>query len=453
MRSHQLATPLQPPRWRSWSRSSPTTRSLAKLGCLLAVLAAWLARADYADIVRQFEQIRSQSVWPVQGSTLDDIEETFGPRRQPSAGGAYDWHRGIDIDGGHGTNILAAFPGEFQKYVYFASGGWTLVLKHKFPKSVTHMGKSFDTFYTWYLHLNDDFTPAWVKDAQSAGTHPTVTAGMPIAIMGTSGQGPGEAYALHLHFEVRVATQNSLEAQIANYATNSPSYYGFDPHMHPLLLFPPVRHRWSVNSVQAPSDTLDGIYDIVSDNDDQPTLNRVEVACVDLATGLDVAYHALDLNQRIGFDASTNPLLDARDLTKPYFQPDWFIDQQTDYRTQVVIPKSFFTTHAAPGRAWRVIVRDIWGQAAEFPTPAVKVSTTSNGGDPASLQLSWPTIHGPLLFVERATNLNMAQPWSWTPTGTTPTINAAGEAVTEFQMVLPIERTPGTSGILRLREP
>lgn len=432
-------------------------RTILILGCLLAATAAETMRADYAALVAQFSQIRTQSVWPVQGSSPDDIEETFGPRRQPSAGGAYDWHRGIDIDGGHGTNILAAFPGEFQKYVYFTSGGWTVVLKHRFPQTVTYMGKSFDTFYTWYMHLNDDFTPAWVKDAQNAGTHPAVTAGMPIAIMGTSGQGPGEAYALHLHFEMRVATQNSLEAQIANYATNSPSYYGFDPHMHPLLLFPPVRHRWNVSMIQAPSATLDGVYDITSDNDDQPTLNRVEVACVDLATGLDVATYPLDLNQRIGFDASTNPLLDTRDFTKPYFQPDWFIDQQTDYRTQIVIPKSYFAAYStasasAPGRGWRVIVRDIWGRAAEFPTPAITVSATSGGGDPASLRLSWPTVHGPLMFIERATNLNVAQPWSWTPTGIAPTINAAGAAA-EFQLVLPIARTAGTSGILRLREP
>ncbi|HLP24954.1 MAG TPA: hypothetical protein VK477_04705, partial [Acidobacteriota bacterium] len=80
-------------------------RALLTFSALLALLPAAL-RAGYEDIVNAFTTIRTATNFPVEGKTFNDIEETFGPRRQPSLSGSYDWHRGIDIDGAGGENIL-----------------------------------------------------------------------------------------------------------------------------------------------------------------------------------------------------------------------------------------------------------------------------------------------------------------------------------------------------------
>jgi len=344
---------------------------LIRLLLALACLAPAVALAQYAEILRQFETIRTRTVWPVRGGSPDDIEETFGPRRQPSNQGAYDWHRGIDIDHASGRIVVAALDGEFSRYTEFASGGWTVILRHPFPEPIQHEGKTLSYFYTFHMHLEDALTPAFIKEAQANGTRPAVKAGDQIAHMGNSGQGPGGAYAVHLHFELRVGTQNSLENQLANFTPGSASYYGFDPHFHPLLLFPPGRSDILIEPVGAPSPEGEEQFLITLGDDDWPILNQARVDLCALETGAVLKSHTLDLNRRIGFDPSNTPSLDARDFTKPYFAPLYFVDAQTNYQTQLVVPAAFKQSVGGTPAMVRVVVRDIWGKSVQFPTPRV----------------------------------------------------------------------------------
>lgn len=407
--------------------------SLALLGGMTVA-----SRADYAELVGRFEAIRSHTHWPVQGGGFDDIEETFGPRRQPSNNGAYDWHRGIDIDGAHGRVIVAAADGEFVKYTYSTSGGWTVVLKHPFDPPVEYGGRMLTAFYTWYLHLDDAGTPEWIKVAQTNAARPAVSGGQVIGTMGNSGQGPGGAYAVHLHFELRAGTQSSLEFQLENYTTNSASFYGFDPHMHPLLLFPPLPGGPEVTRTQAPSPDTDGRYLLRVPNDDNPDLNRVEVRLIDRTTGIAVRSHVLDLNQRTGFDASTTATLDTRDLLQPYLAPLYFTDAQTDYQTELVVPREFGIPGMGDRHAVHVIVADLWGRTAEHPGPPALQMTRSG----ASIRLSWPTSHWGFTLHQADA---LPPGGAWSPVTIPPSVEAE-----RFQ----VEVAPAAgTGYYRLRRP
>jgi len=366
---------------------SPKFRGgLLRILLALACLSPARGRAQYAEILGQFETIRANSVWPVRGGSPDDIEETFGPRRQPSNQGAYDWHRGIDIDHASGRIVVAAVDGEFLRYTEFASGGWTVILRHPFPQPIQYEGKTLAYFYTFYMHLEDAQTPPFIKEAQANGTRPAVKAGDQIAHMGNSGQGPGGAYAVHLHFELRVGTQNSLESQIATFPPGSASFYGYDPHFHPLLLYPPGESRVTVEPSAPSAPQGDDRFLLTLSNDDWPILNHVRVDLYEMGTGVVLQSHTLDLNRRTGFDASNTPSLDQRDLTKPHFAPLYFVDAQANYQTELVVPLAFKQS-AGPGPAGvRVVARDIWGRSAQFPDPDLRMF--SEPGHP--LRVVWP---------------------------------------------------------------
>lgn len=375
--------------------------ALAVLGGIVVT-----SRADYPELVRRFEAIRNHTHWPVQGGGFDDIEETFGPRRQPSNNGAYDWHRGIDIDGAHGRVIVAAADGELVKYTFSTSGGWTVVLKHPFDPPVEYRGRMLSSYYTWYLHQDDAQVPEWIKVAQTNGARPSVAGGQVIGYMGNSGQGPGESYAIHLHFELRVGTQSSLEFQLANYATNNASFYGFDPHMHPLLLYPQLPGSPELECTQPLSADQDAHYLLRVPNDENPDLNRAEVRIIDRDTGMVVSSHVLDLNQRAGFDASATATLDGRDFLKPYFAPLYFTDAQTDYKTEIVVPRDFASPWIGNRYAVHVIVRDIWGRTGEHPgPPTLRIDRTG-----VAQELAWSTAHWGF-ELERNDSIAVNAPW------------------------------------------
>ena len=407
-------------------------------GLAISSLAVGRLRADHAELVQRFLAIGSGAVWPVQGGGFDDIEETFGPRRQPSNNGAYDWHRGIDIDGAHGRWIVAAWGGEFVKYTYSTSGGHTVVLKHFFDAPVEFGGRSLSAFYTWYLHLEDSQVPPWVKDAEANGLRPAVTAGQVIGYMGNSGQGPGGAYAVHLHFELRVGTQSSLEFQLANFATNSASFYGFDPHVHPLLLFPPQPSPPLIALTQSLSPATDARYLLAVPDDDNPDLNRVEVRVIDRATGHVARAHVLDLNTRAGFDATSTPALDSQDLSKPYFAPLYFTDAQADFQTEVVVPRTFLESLEGEAYGLHVMVADIWGRTAEHPAPpALRIEA-----GPGTVNLDWPVEHWGFQL-ERSSPEGLGETWSLVE-------GAPSVGGNMFRRTLPAENG---AGFLRLRRP
>lgn len=349
-----------------------------RAGCARCAFAAALAllpltaRAGYEEVVNAFTAIRTNTSFPVEGKTFNDVEETFGPRRQPSLSGSYDWHRGIDIDGVGGENIRAVYAAQFEKLDYSASAGNYVVLKHTLPSSVA-FGPNPDkatwtTFYTYYMHLSDDSVTlinnaGWTKgDAIAKDTT--------IGHLGNSGGSGGETYAMHLHFELRFGTSNPLENQIAVGGLTATDAW-FDPHLHPMLLFNPndaTLRGASSGTGYAQSLTLlaagthaDGLtFQYTSSVDELPLLNRFDVQVREIASGNVVQSHTLDFDQRLGFDASTNALLDTRDLTQPYSAPQYFEDTDTSFESQLVVPTAWLGAYNTSAYAVTVTASDIW---------------------------------------------------------------------------------------------
>lgn len=376
--------------------------SLRALLLLLPFTAALLpsTRADYADIVAAFLSIRDDTIFPVPGATFDDIEETFGPRAQPSLAGSYDWHRGIDIDGALGADVVAAYDGTFEKIDYSTSAGNYVVIKHTLPTSVT-FGPNPDhdtwtTFYTYYLHLTDE-TVTFIQN-QNWAKGDAISAGTVIGYLGATGTSGGTPYAPHLHFELRFGTSNPLENQIAVGGLSTTDAW-FDPHLHPLLLFNPadpvLRGASSASTYAQTLALLDPaatsgeipasrVVLYTSSLDELPILNALQIAVRDTATDTVVASHVLDFNQRIGFDASTNELLDTRDFSVPFLVPDAFTDSATDYTTRLYIPDSWLAAYNLPGYVIDITATDIWGAAtslsfAAVPEPAASAALAGLG--------------------------------------------------------------------------
>lgn len=362
-------------------------RTLLTFSALLALLPA-AARASYEDIVNAFTTIRTNTSFPVEGKTFNDVEETFGPRRQPSLSGSYDWHRGIDIDGAGGENILAVYDAQFEKLDYSASAGNYVVLKHTLPSSVAFGSnpdkQTWTTFYTYYMHLSADSVTLINDAGWTKGT--AITKGTTIGHLGNSGGSGGETYAMHLHFELRFGTSNPLENQIAVGGLTSTDAW-FDPHMHPLLLFNPndptlrgassgATYGQSLSLLAAGTHADGMTFGYTSSLDELPLLNRFDVQVREIASGNVVLSHTLDFNQRLGFDASTNALLDTRDLTQPYSAPQYFEDADTTFSSQLVVPTSWLGSYNSAAYSVTVTASDIWLSSTALTVTAVPEPST-----------------------------------------------------------------------------
>lgn len=309
-----------------------------------------------SDLQTTFATLRANAVWPVQGGVLDAITSTFGPRIKVSTS-AYDWHRGIDIDAPEGTPVLSVLGGTFFGIRNYADGGSTVILKHEFPNPVSFQGRTLTSFYTYSMHLST--IESSLVAAAATNQTPVVAKGAQIGTVGHS----GTAIDDHLHLEVRVGSPYSLEWQLQNptsqYGANN---FGFDPHVHPLLLVPPATtHGMGLTLRQTPTATRDGRVRFTAD-DDRPLLNRMTVTIVRKSDGRVMNSHTLDLNLRLGFDATTNAALDTPTTTKPYFSPLPF-GTVSPYATELVIPKSWVGTFSGSKFRTTVTATDIWGNS------------------------------------------------------------------------------------------
>lgn len=198
-------------------------------------LSAQITSSEYTSFLPEFSALHGSSVFPVLGKSLDDVESTFGPRVQISTN-LYDFHRGIDVHGMEGDDILAVTDGVFWEYREFMAGGFTVILRHDFSTPVTLNVSQYHHYFTYCMHLNDVGTQpvinGWVEEKNNPGNGQVITAGQHIGEMGNSGSSGGAAYADHLHMELRVGTTNSLQFQ-----TDVPesTQHGSDPHLHSLL--------------------------------------------------------------------------------------------------------------------------------------------------------------------------------------------------------------------------
>lgn len=339
-------------------RSLGAAIALALLASVSLGSGASAIAAPTTDLVSAFTDLRASAVWPVQGGVADAMTSTFGPRIKVSTG-LYDWHRGIDLDAPEGTPVLATLDGTFFDITTYADGGLTVILKHTFPTPVLFQGKTLSSFYTFHMHLSA--VAPELEAAQAAGLRPSVAKGSVIGAVGHSGTAVDD----HLHFEVRVGTPYSLEWQLAHptsvYGANT---WGFDPHVHPMLLATPAAtHGMALTLTQAPG-KRDGIVRFSAD-DDQPLLDRVLVTIVRKSDGRVMATHTLALDERIGFDATTNAALDTPTTTKPYFSPQPF-GTRSPYVTDVVIPKAFVGTAYGTKYRTTITATDIWGRAVQL---------------------------------------------------------------------------------------
>ncbi|MFM2096333.1 MAG: hypothetical protein RIS70_3457 [Planctomycetota bacterium] len=198
-----------------------------------------------------------------------------------------------------------------------------------------------------------------LQAAATAGQTPAVAQGYQVGQVGHSGTALGD----HLHWEIRVGTPYSLEWQLQNptsqYGANN---FGFDPHVNPMLLTVPTSTNTLAATVTTkPTSKIDGRVLITTD-DEQTLFNRVQVTIVNKSTKLTVANHTLDLNERLGFNATTNALLDTPDKTKPYIAPISFGTSATVWSTDLVIPKSWVGSSFGTKFLTTVTLTDIWGR-------------------------------------------------------------------------------------------
>lgn len=314
--------------------------------------------AQVTDLTTAFASLRANTLWPVQGGTFDAMTSTFGPRIKVSTG-TYDWHRGIDLDVLEGTPVRAPLDGTFFGIRNYVDGGLTVILRHTFPTPVVHQGRTLTYYYTFYMHLSS-VDPA-LQQAEAAGQTPAVPKGYVIGAGGHSGSAVDD----HLHWELRVGTPYSLEWQLQNptsqYGFNN---FGFDPHVHPMLLTVPyTAHGMGLSILRKPGRTTGTIR--FSANDDQPLLNRVLVQIKRRSDNRIMATHTLDFNLRTGYDATSTPALDTPNTSKPYMSPLPF-GTASPYVTDIMIPPTFVGAYYGTKFLTTVLVHDIWGRSTQI---------------------------------------------------------------------------------------
>lgn len=365
-------------------------RSLTMKKLILLLLcftvSALTARAAFEDIVNYFDNLNdADTTFPVPAKVFNDVESAFGPRLQVSVGGVYDWHRGIDIDGGSVGDpvgvydVVAAADGEFYDFRTTSRGGYIVILRHSFSQPQTYNGQNLNYYYTWYLHLADDgvggtFTDDssdiinnnnWVAVTDNNGPATVIPMGTKLGLLGDTGTpSGGGTYAPHLHFELRVGSNASLDFQLKNLQTTQ---WGFDPHVNPMLLFEPYTYGPGANAYElevAVDGTVEALEDVTVavdvTNDDMPVFDKVEVVIRDKETQTEQTSHTLGLNEREGFDASTNENLDIRDTSVPYVDPESFLSSATEWGTTIVLPKEWLFAYDQRHEAV-ITVTDIWG--------------------------------------------------------------------------------------------
>ncbi len=317
---------------------------------------AHAATLDTTTIQNALQTVATSSTWPVKGTTMKDLEATFGPRIKVATQ-AYDFHRGIDIKATLGTPVLAAVSGKLLKVDTYPDGGTTVIVSHTFPSPVSYAGKKLTTYYTLYMHLNS--VDPVILAASNRKLHPTVKAGQVIGTVGHSGNG---AVGDHLHFELRVGTYCTLEFQLANPASSCSIGYGFDPAMHALWLFPEqIGVLPTITMLTAPTALQDGMFNW-SNIHEQPVLNRIEL----YPTGSNTALSILDLNTRTGFDPKTTSALDKPTMTVPYLSPLSFSTSTVRYSTNIVIPKSFYAPLLKTYQHYTLKTTNIWGRIMTY---------------------------------------------------------------------------------------
>lgn len=278
--------------------------------------------------------------------------------------------------------IVAPLDGYFYDYRTTSSGGNIVILEHNISElgggALTYNDKSVTKFYTWYLHFWDDETAAngtSTDDLVSGYTKgDAISRGTQIGVMGQS----GTTTNTHLHFEVRIGTNNSLEYQTNNPGSNQ---WGFDPHLNPMLLFAPSGYTQSLSQSAGTIGSTDLTFDYTINDDDYPVFNTVSALIRNTMTQAEIASHVLDLNQRTGFDATSTDDLDTQVTSLLHIVPSLSPFSTTDWKTHFIVPESWLSGNYDQGYELVMTATNIWGTSvsstvalSSIPEPAQAVS-------------------------------------------------------------------------------
>jgi len=142
-----------------------------------------------------------------------------------------------------------------------------------------------------------------------------VEAGSTIATIGMTGTTPSP-----LHHEVCIGSRCSLQRALENKESTC-NTFNYDPQIHPLLIYPQASVGDSDVKVEYRVDLSDNDSKVVrvSPPDSNPKVNVYRIFIVVAACTNEIRNsHELDLNLRIGFDATTTIMLDTVETNFPY---------------------------------------------------------------------------------------------------------------------------------------
>lgn len=287
-----------------------------------------------------------QLQWPVNFTEpWKHINSTFGPRLKTSENNRYDFHRGIDILGTTTDPVLAMADGTvFRVYEdndanspYLDSGN-VVIIKHTLTTPYYFHNQDIDTYYTLYFHL-DRF-----EDGLAQGS--TVRVGDTIGYIGSTGITDAE----HIHFEVRLGTTCSLEADC--------NTTGFDPHVHPItfLEYPEanlarVRLRKSGSQLRVrlkvPGDELD--------------MNTIKIVGLNREDKI-IKRKIINFNNRKGVDASSTASIDTPTYHGVTITPKVF-SRDMEYKTIQFKVNTFFNTDI---QKVKIIITDVHGNRMAY---------------------------------------------------------------------------------------
>lgn len=137
-----------------------------------------VAVLDFILSTRELNQQKTPSGWPVKGGW---VSSKFGTRLHPLTGRKH-FHKGVDIPGRLGAEVLSVADGVVIRSEKKGNYGWLVEIDHG------------DNLRTLYSHNKENLV--------SKGE--TVSKGQAIALLGSTGRSTGP----HVHFEVLVGNKN-----------------------------------------------------------------------------------------------------------------------------------------------------------------------------------------------------------------------------------------------------
>jgi murein DD-endopeptidase MepM/ murein hydrolase activator NlpD len=357
-------------------KKQPSIMTMTNFFLILTLISATFSCTSAIDYVSAFQGLQSLVVWPILQSSSSSssssrqlISSTFGPRLirksdDDNHNVLLEFSRGIDIEG-EGP-IVASYTGTVHRRIRnHDDGSITVILEHSFEEWVQfHSLKGFTKkWFTVYQHLaNDAESSVQLQEGDVVRTGDIL--------------GEVQQSSQPLHYQVLIGSSCSLHFARSNPASKC-NRKGYDPHVHPLLLFPTSTSDDDSDSPQVHLDlqlinqVIPGVqHGIVRLTSDISAANynrfQIELLDEDGVTTM-IKQHTLDLNLRKGFaqdDATPNPMY-------PYLSPIIVNANSEKWTMELILPNHWggTTTHPTATTTGtnsyiRVSVYDVHGSLA-----------------------------------------------------------------------------------------